>query len=349
MQTKLSLWLSLIALLAVFTCEAAAQGLAGAPVAPASGQLPGTIRATRVEGEVKYVEIATGAEKPLKDDMVIGQGTIVRTGANAKVVLLFSSGASINLAHTSELNIETFTQDPFAENATNYAVAKETEEPSVSTTAITLTQGELIGNVKKLKRGGAVESKFTVKTPVGAAGIRGTTFKVTYRPSGDGRTFTFSLTTLQGDVVVTLATGTVNAPAAGVSVTDSKEIVLTNVEVNPVTNQITATTSTGQTAAVTAPPPPVDAPVTVVAQVTAVAQQLVQAVANVVFTTPPPAPVNPTPTPTGTPTPTPPPTSDPTPTPTPPPPPPPTPTPTPPPPPSPTPGPTTPTPRITGP
>ena len=48
MQKKLSSWLSLVALVALFTFEAAAQ--APAPAAPgtpaaASGQMPGTIRA----------------------------------------------------------------------------------------------------------------------------------------------------------------------------------------------------------------------------------------------------------------------------------------------------------------
>jgi len=308
MQTKLSSWLSLIALLALFTFEAAAQGLApaapGTPTAAASGQLPATIRATRVMGKVTYEDIATKIVKDLTNDAVIYQGSIVRTQANSSVVLLFANGASINLAFSSELNIETFTQDPFAGT---YEPSKETEEPSVSTTNIKLTQGELVGNVKKLKRGGAGESKFTVGTPVGAAGIRGTTFKIVYRPSGDGRTFNFTLTTIEGNVEIQIGSGTVNAPP--VSVTDNKEVVISNVEVNATTNQITATTSTGQTATVTAAAPAVvDAPVTTISQVTAVAAQLVQAVANVVFASPTPAPAvtaTPPPAPTPTPTPTP--------------------------------------------
>lgn len=290
MLTKFSSWLSLFALLAMFTFEAGAQ--VPPPAAAATTQLPGTIKATRVIGKVTYENIATKVVKDLANGMEITQGNIVRTEVNSSVVLLFSNGASINLAFSSELNIETFTQNPFDGN---YEPAKTEDEPSVSTTNIQLTKGELVGNVKKLKRGGSVESKFTVGTPVGAAGIRGTTFKITYRPTGDGR-FTFSLTTVEGNVQ--LAVGTVNAPP--VSVTNNQEVVLNNVEVNPTTNVVTATTSTGQTVAVTAPPPAVDAPVNTVAQVTAVATQLAQAVANVVFvapTSPAPAPSPPPPAP----------------------------------------------------
>lgn len=301
MLTKLSSWLSLFALLALFTFEAAAQAPAGAPTAPGTTQLPGSIKATRVVGKVTYENIATKAVNDLTNGMEITQGNIVRTDVNSSVVLMFSNGASINLAFSSELNIETFTQDPFAGN---FEPAKSEDEPSVSTTNIQLTKGELVGNVKKLKRGGPVESKFTVGTPVGAAGIRGTTFKITYRPSTDGRTFTFTMTTIEGRVEVTIGSGTVNALPASV-VTNNQEIVLNNVEVNTTTNVVTATTSTGQTVAVTAPPPAVDAPVSTVAQVTAVATQLAQAVVNVVFVTPtPPAPI-PTPTPTPTPPPAP--------------------------------------------
>lgn len=288
MHTKLSSWLSLIALLALFTWEVAAQTpstpTAGAATASATAQMPGEIRIARKVGKVTAKNTVTGNETDLVNGSVITQGNIVRTDVDSSVVLLFSSGASINLAFSSELNIETFTQGSF--DSGNYEPAKEEAEPSVSTTNISLTRGELVGNVKKLKRGGAVESKFTVGTPVGAAGIRGTTFKITYRPTGDGR-FTFSLTTVEGNVA--LAVGTVNAPPTAVMT--NQEVVLNNVEVNAATNQVTATTSTGQTVVVAAAPPAVAAPASTVALVTTVATQLAQAVINVVFVSPtPPTP-----------------------------------------------------------
>lgn len=300
MHTKLSSWLSLFALLALFTWDVAAQApttpAAGPATAATSTQMPGTIKIVRKVGKVTAYNKAARETQVLENGSEITQGNIVRTDVDSSVVLLFSSGASINLAFSSELDIETFTQVSFTET---YEPAKAEVEPSVSTTNISLTRGELVGNVKKLRgAGSAGGSKFTVGTPVGAAGIRGTTFKITYRPTGDGR-FTFSLTTVEGNVA--LAVGSVNAPPTAVMT--NQEVVLNNVEVNAATNQVTATTSTGQTVAITAPPPVVDAPVGTLSKVAEVATQLAQAVINVVFVAPTPPSVAPTPTPTPTPTP----------------------------------------------
>ncbi|HEY5080209.1 MAG TPA: hypothetical protein VII43_10190, partial [Opitutaceae bacterium] len=56
-------------------------------------------------------------------------------------------------------------------------------------------------------------SEFTVQTPVGAAGIRGTTFRIIFRPGPDGKAF-FSVVTTDGRVVFRGVTSTpVNIPA----------------------------------------------------------------------------------------------------------------------------------------
>lgn len=284
MQTKLLSWLSLIAVLALFISHASAQGAAGAaaPAAAGTNQIAAKIIATVVVGKVTYEDIndPTKAQKDLTVNATIYEHTIVHTGTDARVVLLFANGATINLAAKSDLNINTFTQDPFAGD---YVPSKETDEPSISTTDILLTQGELVGNVKKLKVGGPIKSKFTVGTPVGAAGIRGTTFKIVYTPSGNGRTYNFIMTTLEGSVEVTIK-GTVNATP--VMVNDNKEVTLSNVEINATTNEVTATTATGQTATVTAAPASTDAPTTTTAQVQLVATQLAQSIIDKVFTTP---------------------------------------------------------------
>jgi hypothetical protein len=286
MYSKLSRWLSLVGLLTFVAFDAAAQAPAAAAPASAPAPAPGTqlrgdIRATRVVGVVTWEDKVTKAISPLAENQIIHDNAIVHTGENASVLLLFSSGASISLAHTSDLDIENFTQDPFA----SYEPAKEKEEPSISNTSIKLTRGELVGNVKKLKNAGQPGgSKFTVGTPVGAAGIRGTTFRIVYRPTGNGQAFNFVMTTLEGNVEVTLATGTVAAPP--VSVTDNNEVVINNVTVNTTTNEVTVTNNAGQTTVVATPPAAQAADLTNVQAVTAAAQQIAQAVANVVFTAP---------------------------------------------------------------
>jgi hypothetical protein len=331
MHTKFFSWMSFLTLVAFLALGAVVQAQAPAAGAAPIEAVRGKIQAKRVVKEVYYTKNGdvTGARFKLENDTTFEEGVTVHTGKESSVVLQFSNGTSLNLAYESELNVEKFMIDPFPDS---FDLANATQEPSSSTTNLELTKGELVGNVKKLNQGvnGAKKSTFNVRTPVGAAGIRGTTFRIVYRPSGDGRTYNFTMTTVEGNVVVTLATGSGVTAPQGVSVTDNKEIVINNVEVNTVTQQVVATTSTGQTVAVTAPPPAVDAPVAVVQQVQAVAQQLAQAAINVVITSPPvTTPVTPT-------TPTPPvpePKKDPAPTPT-----------------QPTsPGPTTNEPRITGP
>jgi len=185
-------------LLAVFVLGVAAMSLtlnvrgqnAPAPqnTAPAIGQ----IRAVRVVGDVKVMH-ANKTTVAIKDNDALTQGDTIVTGKDASVVLVFSNGSTVNLAQDSQLAIDQFLQDPFGQEI---KVAELTAEPTTSHTKLNLTYGELVGNVKKLKG----DSSFLVQTPVGAAGIRGTTFMLTYRPSGTGQAF-FSLSTSTGEMI----------------------------------------------------------------------------------------------------------------------------------------------------
>ena len=156
--------------------------------APAIGQ----IRAVRVAGDVKVMH-ANKTTVAIKDNDALTQGDTIVTGKDASVVLVFSNGSTVNLAQDSQLAIDQFLQDPFGQEI---KVAELTAEPTTSHTKLNLTYGELVGNVKKLKG----DSSFLVQTPVGAAGIRGTTFMLTYRPSGTGQAF-FSLSTSTGEMI----------------------------------------------------------------------------------------------------------------------------------------------------
>jgi hypothetical protein len=78
-------------------------------------------------------------------------------------------------------------------------------------TRLYLTKGELVGRVAHLNVDQG--SEFTVKTPVGAAGIRGTFFKQIFRPDSNHKAFV-SVETFEGLIVVTgLASGPVEVPA----------------------------------------------------------------------------------------------------------------------------------------
>ena len=169
-------------------------------VSPASGAEPvarvaGRIVAVKVVGKVVAKNLADGTERNLFDNDVLGRQYTVSTGDDAKVVLVFSNGAMLNLGARSTLSIDEFLQDPFPQKIPLEGLQ---EEPSTSVTRLNLARGELVGKVKKLRQDNG--SSFIVKTPVGAAGIRGTTFRILFRPDATGRVV-FTLSTDEGDVV----------------------------------------------------------------------------------------------------------------------------------------------------
>ena len=205
-------------------------------------------------------------------DLVNEQDLIVASGENSGAILVFSNGATITLKENTRVEILQFTQNPFGGN---FSFSNSTTEPpSRSNTRIHLSEGELIGNVKSLRRD--LGSTFEVITPAGAAGIRGTTFRIVFRPSGDGTSF-FTVTTIEGDVGVTPTDGT-----SPISVTDQQEVEIV-VEVNDDTGEVTIITPIADIV-------PADATPETVAAVTEVVQQAAEAVVEIVLTeTTPPA------------------------------------------------------------
>ena len=209
MRTKLLSWILLCGVAFVFAVSASAQ----------QGRVAGQIIAAKVRGTVTAVNTADNSRKELHDGDKLAQSYVVTTGQNASVILVFANGATINLAQDSTLSIDAFLQDPFD---TQYTVADAKDEPSTSVTKLTLSRGELVGNVKHLHKDAG--SDFTVNTPVGAAGIRGTTFRIVFRPDASGKVF-FTLSTAEGEVILTGST------TAQVPVSTGKEVVVT-VDVN---------------------------------------------------------------------------------------------------------------------
>lgn len=272
MHKKLFSWVLVFTLAAFVSASADGQGAVDRPA--------GVIKVAKVSGEVTATK--DGETITLQVGSEIAQGYVVNTANESSVVLAFSNGATVNLAQDSLLAIDEFLQDPFGDEI---AVSKLTAEPTVSTTKLNLSRGELVGNVKKLNADAG--SSFTIQTPVGAAGIRGTTFRIVFRPDGTGKAF-FSLTTVEGNVE--LFSGTVNLPD-GVAVTDNKEVeVVIDVQVDEATGAITVTSGPSAPVVVVTSSP------TTLAEVAATVQQVVQAVATVQFTptTTPTTPTTPT-------------------------------------------------------
>ncbi len=169
----------------------------------------GVIKAAKVTGQVTK-ESKDGHSEVLKNGAVLTESDTVVTGKASSVVLVFMNGSSVKLAPETKLAIETFKMDPLADDI---KVAELQKEPSVSKTQLNLSYGEIVGNVKTLNKEGG--STYSINTPVGAAGIRGTTFRIVFRPTGDGKAFNFQLSTAEGQVLFTGTTagsGQVNVP-----------------------------------------------------------------------------------------------------------------------------------------
>jgi hypothetical protein len=199
----------------------------------------GAIKAVRVSGTVVRAAAIGTAPQPLTEGGSLIETDTVTTGPNSSVVLVFANGASIKLGADSRLAIEEFKMDPLA---ADIAVASLEREPNVSKTRLNLAYGEMVGNVKTLNKSGG--SEFNIKTPVGAAGIRGTTFRIVMRFAASGQV-TFTLSTSEGTVVFT---GTVQVAGSGttspggtteeVQVADGQEVTAV-ATVDPATNQVT--------------------------------------------------------------------------------------------------------------
>lgn len=155
---------------------------------------PGQIRAAKVEGQVTKVQ-ANGTTTALKNGDALTETDSVLTGKNSSVVLVFANGASVKVGPDSRLGIDEFKMDPLDEEI---KPAELKQEKNVSQTKLNLAYGEMVGSVRKLN----TASGYSIKTPVGAAGIRGTVFRVVFRPSPDGKAF-YAVSTAEGKVVMT--------------------------------------------------------------------------------------------------------------------------------------------------
>lgn len=141
---------------------------------------PGIVLAATVAGTVTMT--VDGITTELTVDAKVPETAKVVTGADSRAVLVFSNGSLAELGPDTELVLERFLQEPFG---MTIRIKDLEEEPSVSQTTLVLSRGEVTAKVKKLRF--ARGSSFTVRSPVGAAGLRtGGEFQMRFRFSGAG-------------------------------------------------------------------------------------------------------------------------------------------------------------------
>ncbi len=167
-------------------------------------QSKGAIIIASMEGEVTVTNNETGnalSSNRVKTGGLIFDGHTVTTGPGAKAVLLFSSGTITTLKAESVLNIKKFAQEKFDPKAAG-KLGDRKDEPSPSETIIDLNLGDMVVDVKKLKK----ESSFNIDSPVGTAGIRGTVPAIQVLKLPDGG-FTQNTSMLRGEIAFTPRAG----------------------------------------------------------------------------------------------------------------------------------------------
>jgi len=165
--------------------------------ASAQEMVVGNVKVLQVEGEGAVLIDSAGRRSEITPGLFIRQGSKLITGPNSNVSLLFENGSTVNVQPGSELSIDQFVQNPFDSEAVNFK--KLENEPSNSVTNLSVPSGNIIFEIAKLKKGSSLD----IKTPVGVAGIRGTS----------GSAGSNGVTTATGLISVTTATGTMNVPA----------------------------------------------------------------------------------------------------------------------------------------
>lgn len=178
-----SLWMSCLLLFCGMCVWSSAQ-------APSTGvaSARGVVKVARIVGEAYVVDTSTSLKTRLSPSSLVVDGQVVETAAKSSVVLVFSNGAVVNLRADSRLEVAEFRQALFTKSLN---VGQATNEPSSSNTRLMLRKGEIISQVKKLNR--EAGSSFTVETPVGAAGIRGTAFSLLYDRRGSVARFALTM------------------------------------------------------------------------------------------------------------------------------------------------------------
>lgn len=163
----------------------------------------GSVKVNNIKGVVTFaVKGSYDSQKPLINGQVVNEGVCITTGKDSSVALVFSNGSCVILSADSSMLIKQFQQMPFSKEKGEYRDLKV--DPSESRTQLDLRMGVLVADVKKL----SPKSSYDIKTPVGAAGVRGTQVRAVVLKQGN--LVSSSLTSTDGGLAVTFLQQGVN-------------------------------------------------------------------------------------------------------------------------------------------
>jgi hypothetical protein len=257
-----------------------------------AGMQKGWVGVAKVEGEATLTLPGNLVSKLKPNDSIPENGTIT-TGPKSVVVLAFSNGATTRLGENTEFILQEFRMIPLQ---VEVKLTDLTAEPTRSRTRLKLNRGELVGDVKPLQINDG--TGFVVDTPVGAAGIRGTVFRIVFTPTSSG--YAFTLSTISGrvqfrDLPVSSGGTTQGNTGTGPTVTGSGTgtgLAIPTGQTISIDVEVT-TNAQGQKVIVIPPTPPASSviaiPPEVRQQAAVVATEIAAAVQNAVFTPSPPA------------------------------------------------------------
>ena len=155
---------------------------------------PGNILVMDVVGDVKILgDQNPNGSLPAKGTNLAVGDTIV-TGAGGRVGLAFSNGSLFEVSENSKFSVQEYLQEPWEFSAQEWNALEA--EPTKSQTKAFLDYGELAVKVKKLDSASSMQ----VSTPLGVAGIRGTTFKVRLTRNPDGSPQSATVMLVEGSV-----------------------------------------------------------------------------------------------------------------------------------------------------
>jgi hypothetical protein len=197
-----------------------------------SGRKPGITVIVEATGSVELIEAPGQAPQPVQKGQRVPVGGILVTGPDGRVDLALSNGAFMQIQENSRFGIGEFEQEAYefvfsngeairpkelkdfgadeavltTMDASEDAWNKLAQEPTTSATKFNLEYGTMIGESKKLRPG----SRMEIVTPIGVAGIRGTTWRLTITPVGGpgSNVFRGTLDVGRGQVTFSNADGT---------------------------------------------------------------------------------------------------------------------------------------------
>ncbi len=216
---------TLLTLLAFFALVAlASPGLVLAQ--SGSGQVPGRIAVAKTTGGVFVYSTDPALRLPIQGGAYLQRGQTVMTDAKSSALMVLPNGATLQLGEKGVLRVDEFALSPFAEGG---PLGRMKAEPSTSTTRLNLLRGEIISDVKKLNK--KEGSSLQIQTPVGAAGIRGTAFRLSFVPTGDRADF--ALVMAEGSIEFVFSSN-----GKGVIVDRGRQLVIKNIEYDQSTGRI---------------------------------------------------------------------------------------------------------------